>query len=189
MFTAPKYQLRKKFFKLVGADFDIYNEDGTLAAFCHQQGFKLKEALTCYSDQAKTDALFTIQARNILDFGATYDVTDAKTGEVVGSLRRKGLKSMLQDEWMILNNKEEQIGIVKEDSLALALVRRMLTNLVPQNYDGFIGDQYVADFKQNFNPFVYKLNIDFSKDTQGLLDRRLGLAAAILLAAIEGKQK
>lgn len=44
-------------------------------------------------------------------------------------------------------------------------------------------------FKQNFNPFVTKLSLDFSTDTERRLDRRLGLAAAVLLCAIEGKEK
>lgn len=46
----------------------------------------------------------------------------------------------------------------------------------------------VCIFKQNFNPFVMKINLDYSLDGEGLLDRRLGIAAAILLCAIEGKQ-
>jgi hypothetical protein len=46
----------------------------------------------------------------------------------------------------------------------------------------------VADLRQNFNPFSYQLNVDFSMDVNKLLDRRLGLAAGILLAAVEGRQ-
>jgi hypothetical protein len=46
----------------------------------------------------------------------------------------------------------------------------------------------VADLKQRFNPFRYELDLDFSMDTTNRLDRRLGIAAGILLAAIEGKQ-
>jgi hypothetical protein len=46
----------------------------------------------------------------------------------------------------------------------------------------------VCTFQQNFNPFVRKLTVDFTGDTQGRLDKRLGLAAGILLAAIEGRQ-
>ncbi|MNR57283.1 hypothetical protein D3C85_1780200 [compost metagenome] len=45
----------------------------------------------------------------------------------------------------------------------------------------------VAEFKQNFNPFVQKLNLDFSAD-HNKLDRRLGLAGAVLLIAVEGSQ-
>jgi len=41
--------------------------------------------------------------------------------------------------------------------------------------------QRVCAFKEVFNPFVKKLVLDFSEDTSGLLDRRLGIAAAVLL--------
>jgi hypothetical protein len=72
--------------------------------------------------------------------------------------------------------------------MMLALVRRFLTNLVPQSFDGTINGQKVCHFKQNFNPFVTKITLDFAMDTNGRLDRRLGIAAAVLLCAIEGKQ-
>jgi hypothetical protein len=49
-------------------------------------------------------------------------------------------------------------------------------------------DTTIPAFKQNFNPFVTKIIADFSEDPRGMLDRRLGLAAGILLCAIEGKQ-
>jgi hypothetical protein len=35
---------------------------------------------------------------------------------------------------------------------------------------------------------VKKIAIDFRHDTGGRLDRRLGLAAAVLMCAIEGRQ-
>lgn len=188
MFPEQKYFLRKKILKFIGEDVDIYNERMELVAFVHKQGFKLKESVICYSDKSKSEVLFTIKARNILDFAATYDVVDAKTNDRVGALRRKGFKSMLVDEWIILDSSDNEVGLIKEDNLGLALVRRMLLNLIPQDYDCFIGSTYVADFKQNFNPFVYKLSMDFSLDTQGIFDKRMGIAMGILLAVIEGKQ-
>ena len=50
-----------------------------------------------------------------------------------------------------------------------------------------VGGKKVVDFKQNFNPLTYHLNVDFLVPAAEF-DRRLGLAAAVLLAAIEGKQ-
>jgi len=47
----------------------------------------------------------------------------------------------------------------------------------------------VFEFHRNFNPFVSKMELDFSKDRTGALDRRVGIAAAILLVALEGKQQ
>ena len=59
---------------------------------------------------------------------------------------------------------------------------------VPQKFVGTIQGQPVCEFRQHFNPIVQKITLDFSIDTSGLLDRRLGLAAAVLLCAIEGRQ-
>ena len=72
----------------------------------------------------------------------------------------------------------------------MALIRRFIpfANLIPQEYHGDIRGTPVCTFKQNFNPFVMKISLDFSADVNRLLDRRLGLAAAVLLCAIEGKQ-
>jgi hypothetical protein len=51
-----------------------------------------------------------------------------------------------------------------------------------------VGETRVADLKQRFNPLRYELDLDFSMDTTQRLDRRIGIAAGILLAAVEGKQ-
>lgn len=44
------------------------------------------------------------------------------------------------------------------------------------------------DRHQNFNPFTLRYELDFSADVMGKLDRRLGIAMAVLLCAIEGRQ-
>ena len=119
---------------------------------------------------------------------STSDMVDAPTGEHIGALRRKGLRSILKDEWLLLDPNDREIGRIEEESMLMALIRRFITALIPQTYNGFIGDRSAVVFRQNFNPFVMKLTTDFSPDTGNLLDRRLGIAAGVLLCAIEGKQ-
>lgn len=189
LFTSPQYIIRKKVFKMLGAAFHIYRPDGSLAFYSKQKAFKLREDIRLYTDESMNTEALTIKARKALDFSAAYDVVDAITGEKVGALRRKGFKSMIKDEWIILDAEDKEIGTIQEDSMVLALVRRFILNIIPQNFDGLIGDVKVCDFKQNWNPFVKKVNVDFSADTGNLLDRRLGLAASVLLSAIEGRQQ
>lgn len=98
------------------------------------------------------------------------------------------MKSIIQDEWIVLDAQDNEIGIIKEDSTALALIRRFVTNLIPQTFECYINGTSVCTYKQNMNTFVSKINIDFSKNTGNVLDRRLGIAAGLLLCAIEGKQ-
>ncbi len=186
-FTHNKYLLKRQAIALQGK-FRFYDPNGNLVMFSQQKMFKLREDIRVYSDESKTQEVLVIKARSIVDFSAAYDVVDASNNEHVGTLRRKGLKSILRDEWEVLNPTGQVIGALFEDSMGLALVRRFLANLIPQNYDIKIGESVVADLKQRFNLFRYELDLDFSMDTANQLDRRLGVAAGILLAAVEGKQ-
>jgi hypothetical protein len=178
------YVLKRSMIKLVGAEFFVYDTNGVLLLLAHKKGFKLKEEINIYTDQAKTNCVMQIRARQVLDFSASYDVYDTVTQQRVGVLQRKGWRAMVRDEWVVLNEGEQPIAQIIEDSLAMALLRRLLTNLIPQNYDMLVGTQRVVDFRQNFNPFSYHLNVEI----QAPFDARLALAAAVLLAAVEGRQ-
>ncbi len=186
-FSFNQYLLKRQVFALTGK-FRFFDPSGRLVLFSEQKMFKLREDIRVYSDESKTQEVLMIKARQIIDFSAAFDVVDSATGQKVGALRRKGLASILRDEWEILDVNDNIIGKLVEDSMGLAMLRRFLSGLIPQNYDILLGTNRVADLKQPFNPFAYQLDINFSMDVNKLLDRRLGIAAGILLAAIEGRQ-
>ncbi len=188
-FNDTTYLVRKQFFKLFGGAFHIYDSNNQLAFYSKMKAFKLREDIRLYTDESMQTEVLTIKARKILDVSSAYDVVDPATNEKIGVLKRKGLKSMIIDEWVIMDVNDQEIGFVKEDSLVLALIRRFLINLIPQKYHGDVNGTPVCTFQQNFNPFIMKITLDFTQDTQGLLDRRLGIAAAVLLCAVEGKQQ
>jgi hypothetical protein len=187
-FTQHRYLVRKKLLTLFGSKFFVLDESGNVVLYSRVKKFKLKEDIRLYTGEDMQHELMSIRARSIIDFGATYDVFDSQTGERIGALRRKGMKSILKDEWLILDRADHEIGKIKEDSLLMAMVRRVLTSLVPQTFEVALGANPVAKFKQHFNPFVLKMTLDFAADADFILDRRLGIAAAILLCAIEGRQ-
>lgn len=187
-FSYSNYMIRRKVLKFFGGAFHIYNPANELAFFCEMKAFKLKEDIRLYTGEDKQTEVLRISARQIIDIAATYDIYDSTDAQKIGALRRKGLKSIIKDEWIIMDSQDREIGLIAEDSMAMALLRRFLTNLIPQKFDGTINGMTVFKFKQNFNPFVLKINMDFSMDMGKMLDRRMGIAAAILLSAIEGRQ-
>lgn len=187
-FQYDRYLLNRQVLALTGK-FRIFSSNGEMVLYSQQKMFRLKEDIRVYNDDSLSQELLTIQARQILDFSAAYDVVDSASGIRVGALRRKGFRSLLRDEWQVLDANEQQIGLLMEDNLTRALLRRfLLGSLLKQDYDLLIGEQRVADLKQRFNLIQYQLDIDFSMDTHRWLDRRLGIAAGILLATIEGRQ-
>jgi hypothetical protein len=187
-FQQNQYLLHRQVFALTGK-FRVYDPSGNLMLFSEQKMFRLREDIRVYSDESKTQEMLTIKARQIVDFSAAYDVLDSLTGEKVGVLRRKGWRSLLRDEWEVLDANDQVRGLLFEDTMSLALLRRfLLGSLLPQNYDITFGEVRVGDLRQRFNLFRYELDLDFSMDPTRVLDRRLGIAAGILLATVEGKQ-
>ena len=188
-FSFSNYLLKRQVFALTGK-LRFYDPQDNLVMFVEQKMFRLKEDIRVFHDEQKSQEILLIQARNIIDWAAAYDVTDPLTGEKVGVLRRKGWRSMLRDEWEVLDASDQLLGLLTEDSLGYAMLRRLLLgSLLPQNYDILIGGTRVADLRQKFNLFAYRMDIDFSMDPGNRLDHRLGIAAAILLAIVEGKQQ
>lgn len=192
-FRHAQYVNRRKIFRLFGEVFQIFDMNDNVVIWCKLKAFKLKEDIRIYNNANQETELLRIGARSVIDFGATYDVTDSITGERLGAFRRKGLKSLLRDAWVILDANDVEVGIITEDSGMLAAVRRVLPEVItgvlaPQQHYGEINGSRVLEFTQTRNPFLTKILIDFSMDTQGLLDRRMGLAASVLFGAIEGKQ-
>lgn len=188
IFQYPHYVLHRQVFALTGK-FRFYDPMGNLVMFSEQKMFRWKEDIRVYADEEKTREVLSIKARQIMDFSAAYDVVDTEMNQKVGALRRKGFRSLFRDEWEVLDENDNVKGLLFEDSMGLAMLRRLvLGSWLPQNYDITFGTMRVADLKQNFNLFRYELNLDFSMDVSHMLDRRIGIAAGILLAAVEGKQ-
>jgi uncharacterized protein YxjI len=187
-FEYDRYLLKRQVFALTGK-LRYYNPQEQMVLYVEQKMFRLREDIRVYNDESKSQEVLLIKARSIIDFNAAYDVLDPAFNQKIGTLRRKGWRSMMRDEWEVLDANDNVIGMLFEDSVGQALLRRLLLgSLLPQNYDMTLGETRVADLRQRFNLFAYQLDLDFSIDPTRRLDRRLGIAAATLLAIIEGRQ-
>lgn len=183
-----EFTIRRKMFTIFGAQFHIYNADGNLLGFCKQKAFKLKEDMRIYTDESMSTERLVIRARSILDISAAYDVVDSKTQAKIGVLQRRGFKSMFRDEWTVMDENDQPLGNIKEDSVFMALFRRMVFNLIPQSFhlrDSSGNEQ--AEFRTHFNPFVHRMTVTVYDGCP--INALLVLAAGILLVAIEGRQK
>ena len=190
IYKADSYMVRQKVMKIVGEEFHIYSDDSMeqLIGYCKQKALKLKEDIRVYTDEDKNTELICIKARSVIDFGATYDITDSQSGEAICTFKRKGLKSIFKDSWKVMDTSGNQIGTLGEDSGLLAIIRRFVPGaslLIPQEFVLSTGENSI-EFTQKMNPFVHKMNV--TKIQSSGIDPRVVLAATMLLIAIEGRQ-
>jgi len=187
-FRHNHYLFRRKVFKLFGGAFHVYDENGNLLMHSKQKAFRLREDFRVYAAGGGMEELLTIKTSQILDIGATYSVQDGTTGETIGSIRRKGLSSIVRDEWIFLSSDGREVGRLTEKSMSGAILSR-LVNLVPQTYVVMSADgREVAQIRQHFNPVVLKYDMTIV-DPEPSIDRRLLISSGILLAGIEQRQR
>jgi uncharacterized protein YxjI len=175
-FAHPHYTIKRPFFTLFGRKFHVYGADGSQVLFVRHKLFALRDEWNIYSDESESLPLLRVKARSIIGFNIVSDVFDAQTGQLLGSARNKGLKSILRDTWEILDEREQARGIFTEDSSAI--LRRLIPLLVG-HWHMEIDGQEVAKLDQVFRFFVKEFRLDVSM-SQGRVDTRFAIACAML---------
>ena len=184
-----QYMIREKFWKIFGNKFWFEDVDEKRYGFCEQKRFKLKEDIRIYSDESKSQEWLKIKQKQIVDAWGGYDIMDSQSGEHIGTVRRKFWASVLRTRWHLLDAAGNEVGMLIEDSMGYALVRRIfLGRLLPKKFHIEIGGggEFVT-MRQMFNPFIKKLVVNIPPSHP--LDRRFIAGLAIVIAAIDGRGK
>jgi hypothetical protein len=196
-------EFRRKFWKFFGAEISVFAAGtDTLVGFIKMKAWKLREDVRLYSDHTMQQEILRIGARQIIDFGATYDVFDSLSNQKLFAMRRKGLKStFVRDHWDLLDQAGNITGSVQETSSGLALARRWLEILpfgdfiglifafVPQTYTISVqdpaGSSVVAGtITHRKNPFIVKMTLDISAAPPSF-DPRIAIASTTMLSVID----
>lgn len=169
----------------IGRKYYIENGSGQGIGFCKQKMFKLKEDIRIFTDENMTSELLLIKQQQILDFSGTFAITDSKTGQLIGYVGRKGLKSIIRDTWKIFDTSSNEIATVEERSGLLAALRRLsnIAKMIPKKYDMTHKGNPIAEIVQKFQIIGDTWTITIEPNTN--VDRRLIVSAALMMDIIE----
>ena len=96
-------------------DFNVKDSNGNSIAYVRQKMFKLKEAISVFSNENRSELLYKINADRIIDFNASYSFTNADE-EIIGRIGRKGAKSILKAHYEIFNKDNKQEFVINEEN-------------------------------------------------------------------------
>ncbi len=104
-------------FKLLAIASQIYirDADDALLGYVKQKLFKLKEDINVFADENQAELLFNIKADRVLDFSAKYNFTDVR-GKLLGSIKRKGMRSIFKANYEIYDEREVQVMKINEEN-------------------------------------------------------------------------
>lgn len=170
---------------------------GTPFCFVRQKPFKFKEDIRFYSDGSRSLELMRIKARQRFDPRARYDVV-ASDGTRIGAVQKVFGASLLRSTYTIYNAEGEEIVRATERNLAVALIRRLLgfipyienvANWLPIPYDFVFlrNGVEIGHHKRQLWKLIDVYTIDLTADVERVLDRRLALAIAVGMDALQAR--
>lgn len=173
----------------LGRQYTVLDGSGRQVAYCKQKMFRLKEDIRFYTDASMGSEVFRIAARKVLDFRANLDIIDSATGRVLGSFRRKGLKSLVKDEWTFYGPDGQQVGTLHEQGAFRAFFRRwgdIAATFIPARYKLFLGlppnERFAAVITERFQ--LWGDTFDVQRDPSAKLDGRLLIGLVVLTDAL-----
>lgn len=175
-FAYQRYVIKRPFLSLLGRKYYVYAPDGSLVVFLKHPLMKLRGEFTIYADDTETTPLLVVRARQIIALNVAHDVMDPNTGEKIGSIRSRGLKSIFRDVWDILDINDQPIGLVEETGFAM--LRRFI-KFLPGRHKIELHGQLVATLRQTFRFFIKEEVLDLSPGGD-MLDHRFAIACALL---------
>jgi hypothetical protein len=94
----------------IARQLSVTDATGRLIFYVKQKAFKLKESVTVFGDVEQTIPLYTINADRVLDFSASYHITD-RSGAPIGIVRRQGMRSLWKARYDIVDGNAPPLTI------------------------------------------------------------------------------
>lgn len=143
-----------------------------------------KRHIEFYADQARTQLLMRIyQDQKVALLTATYTAADAHD-QLLGYYSKNNLTNFFRREWKVFGPDGELVFLGMEDSIARAVLRRLIgpaMGLLRLNFilvlPGF--SDVLGQFNREFT-LLDKYVLDLTPDRERKIDRRLALGLAVL---------
>nr|HEX4313931.1 hypothetical protein [Kofleriaceae bacterium] len=181
--TQSHYTIKRPFWSVFERTFRVFTRDHQMIMFVQHPVLKLREEFTVYADEAKSQPLLLIKARQAIAINFSYDVTDISTGQLLGSVQKRGLASLVRDKFLILDPTGAEIGYAEEQG---ASILRRIFPFLTSKHAIFSNGQPVAFIRQIFRFFTKEFSVDL-QPTQ--LDPRFTLAVALLALMAEARRE
>jgi hypothetical protein len=191
IFSQSKYIIKRQGLSIAGK-YKVFGPDGKeMLLYVEEKSKWIPPSITIhiYTDEKKSQEVLTIKDQ--LSSGAEgMDVFDTESGQKIGCLISEGetFSELFKDVWTFLDPEGNPFGKIYEKSLSKSLLRELVTHDLPQQMDIKIGDIEVGELRQKIRPISYELTVDLTKDVSALLDCRLAIAAAIVVARHQGNE-
>jgi uncharacterized protein YxjI len=190
------FLLKQRFAPVVNR-YEFTLPEGEPVCFVEQKRFTFKEDIRFFADDSKRVELMRLKARQRFDPRARYDVT-GPGGEKIGEIQKVFGKSLLRSTYAIFDATAQQVATAQEKSMGVALFRRSVGFVpfvgdfadwlpIPYHFTFQRGDTLLGTHTRQAFKLRDTYTIDMTPDQGRTLDRRLVLAIAVGMDALQAR--
>jgi len=106
-------------------DFTATDASGKTIAYVKQKMFKLKEDISIFNSQNKTQLNYKINADKWIDFSAAYSFKNSK-GQEVGKIARKGWASIWKAHYELIDKHQKLQYLIREENAWIKVLDSVL---------------------------------------------------------------
>lgn len=181
--TQSHYIIKRRFWSMFERVFRVFTGDGQLFMYIQHPLLRLREEFMVYADEAQTRPLLRVKSKQMIAINFSFDIVDAASGELLGTVQKKGLRSILRDKFILLDPTGAEMGYAEEQG---ASVLRRFIPLLTSKHAIFVRDEPVAYINQTFRFFTKEFRVDVRPSH---LDQRFILAVALLALMAEARRE
>jgi uncharacterized protein YxjI len=181
--TQRHYIIKRKFWSFFERVFRVWTGDGQLIMYIKHPLLRLREEFMVYEDEAQSRPLLRVKSKQVIAINFAYEITEASSGRVLGTVRKQGLSSIVRDRFTLLDADGNEIGYAEEQGASL--LRRLFPWLTSKHAIFANGNQ-VAFIRQVFRFFTKEFTVELQPSE---LDPRFVLAVALLALMAEARRE
>lgn len=169
------------------------NSDGRVLAKVRQKRMKIREQVNFTEGETDTPFL-QIKARKVFEFRGRSDVR-LPDGTAIGSLQKVFGASLLRSTWQILDAQGGIVATAEESDMFIAILRRVwgwipvvgeVPFLLPFHFTIKVDGREVGKYRRIWS-WRDRYVMDLTGDTERRIDRRVAIAFAIALDALQDR--
>jgi uncharacterized protein YxjI len=183
MTSQSRYVIKRPFWSFLERTFRVYTPDGQLMMMVRHPILRLREEFTVWADESRQRPLLQVKAREVIAINFSFDVADADSGQLLGTIQKRGLRSLIRDTFLILDPGGTQVGTMEEEGASM--LRRVFPWLTSR-HGIYIGGQQVAAVQQIFRFFTKEFAVELRPSS---VDPRFVLACALLALMAEARRE
>jgi uncharacterized protein YxjI len=181
--SQSRYRIKRNFWSVFERTFRVFTLDGQLIMLVKHPVFRFREEFTVYADEAQQRPLLFIKSRQIIAINFAFEVTDVDSGQVLGSVQKRGLRSIVRDKFIVRDPDGQEIGHVEERG---ASILRRFFPILTSKHEVVLNGRQAAAVRQVFRFFTKEFEVELAP---GVGDPRFVMACALLALISDSRRE